>query len=181
MAARKFDPLHLDVAAFAKEGATLEGRWPIVDLPRLAESAAPRDTLGDVAWQAHGERREMRGGSAETWLHLRASTRVPLTCQRCLDPVEEDLAVEQSLLFVPGEALAAELDAESEFDVLAITSALNLRDLIEDELLLVLPLVPRHDECPAPLPAAAAAQAEEEAERENPFAALAALRSGKPN
>jgi len=71
-------------------------------------------------------------------------------------------------------AWLAQLDATSEDDVLALTRALNLRELIEDELLLALPLVPMHPVCPTPL------QVEKEglevAEEANPFAVLAALK-----
>ncbi|MDP1159869.1 YceD family protein, partial [Klebsiella variicola] len=58
----------------------------------------------------------------------------------------------------------------------ALPRHLDARELIEDELLLALPLVPRHANCPQPLPGAGE-QAEPEAEqRPNPFAALAALK-----
>ncbi len=57
------------------------------------------------------------------------------------------------IVFVAGgEEAAAALDAESDDDVLALESSLDLHALVEDELLLALPLVPRHDECPEPLP-----------------------------
>jgi uncharacterized protein len=36
--------------------------------------------------------------------------------------------------------------------VLALEPALDLKELVEDELLLALPLVPRHEVCPEPLP-----------------------------
>ncbi|MBS0444580.1 MAG: DUF177 domain-containing protein [Proteobacteria bacterium] len=177
MAQRNFDPRRLDVAAFAKEGATLSGSWPVAALPRLAESAAARDTLGQVTFEARGERREEAGGAPQTWLHLKASARLPLACQRCLEPVDVPLDVQQSLRFVAGENQAAELDADSEYDVLALTKSLDLQELVEDELLLALPLVPRHDVCPHPLPMAEHGATAEE--REHPFAALAALRGGK--
>jgi uncharacterized protein len=51
---------------------------------------------------------------------------------------------------------------------------------VEDELILALPLVPRHDACPQPLAAPATAE-EPLAERPNPFAALAALKRGEPH
>jgi hypothetical protein len=84
--------------------------------------------------------------------------------------------------FVAGEDAAAALDAESEDDVLALTPALDLRQLIEDELLLALPIVPRHDHCPEPLPRAFADPQGAASPAENPFAALAALkRDPRPN
>ena len=58
------------------------------------------------------------------------------------------LHIEKALRFVHGEDAAAELDADSDDDVLASSRSLDLRALIEDELLLALPLVPRHEACP---------------------------------
>jgi len=108
------------------------------------------------------------------WLHAAAQATVHLECQRCLKPLTEALAAERSFQFVHGEDAAAQLDADSDDDVLALTRALDLRELIEDELLLALPIVPRHDVCPEPL--AVAADVELSDERPNPFAALAALK-----
>jgi uncharacterized protein len=177
MKAREFDPLRLDLAAFAAEGAELSGTWPLEELPRLASSAHPgAPAAGETLhWSARGERRPRRGGEPDTWLHLRLATRLHLECQRCLQPVETPLEIERSLRFVPGEEEAAALDADSEDDVLALPRWLDLRELAEDELLLALPIVPRHEECPAPLPGAAG---EDEVVRENPFAALQALKTG---
>lgn len=185
MKAREFDPLHLDVAAFAEQGASQTGHWPLAALARLASSEpadAPPAPADAVRWSARGERRPARGGEPETWLHLEVSARLHLECQRCLRPVETLLQVEQSLRFVAGEAQAAALDADSEHDVLALERSLDLRELIEDELLLVLPLVPRHDTCPEPLQHRADRLPDDddgaaEVERPNPFAVLQQLKT----
>ncbi|MFG5406757.1 DUF177 domain-containing protein [Piscinibacter sakaiensis] len=100
-----------------------------------------------------------------------------LTCQRCLQAVEVDLAVARAFRFVADEDRAAAEDMDADEEVLATTRSLDLPALVEDELLLALPLVPRHDgACPQPLPQAAAASAQEEAPRQRPFEALAALK-----
>ena len=181
MSAREFDPLSLDVAAFAKDGGHLEGHWPWHHLDRLRDAThaeAPPGVGGEVRWQARGEWRR-DGGAGQPWLHLKASARMSLVCQRCLGPVEEPLEVARSYLFVHGEDAAAQLDADSEDDVLALTRALDLRELVEDELLLALPLVPRHEVCPEPLPLADEPGGFDD--KPNPFAALAALKRGPPN
>lgn len=181
MTARDFDPVRLDVEAFAKAGASLEGTWPLAQLQRLASSAVAPGEASPVAWRARGERRDKRGSPPQVWLHIEAKVAVMLECQRCLAPVAAELAIERAFLFVHGEDTAAELDTDSEDDVLALTRALDLRELIEDELLLALPLVPRHGTCPEPLlPEQAELPPEDEAP--HPFAALAALkRGGLPN
>jgi len=181
MKSRVSDPRHLDVEAFAKDAVQLEGRWPLAELARLQQGTLPGSDA-EVRWSARGERREARAGQAETWLHLDAQAQVLLECQRCLSPVATPLHVERSLRFVAGEDAAAALDAESEEDVLALTRDLDLQALVEDELLLALPIVPRHDACPQPL-ALPPDELDEAAEQAaHPFAGLAALKRGNlPN
>jgi len=181
MKTRPVDPRRLDVEAFAKEGGRLEGEWPLAQLDRLVDAAhadakpAERDT---ARWSAEGESRPVRGAPPQPWLQLKANTRLSLVCQRCLGPLETAVETQRSFLFVPGEDAAAQLDADSEDDVLALTRALDLRELVEDELLLALPLVPRHDACPEPLPSG---QGDDELEEQpHPFAALATLKRGGP-
>ena len=181
MSSREFDPFRLDVAAFAKDGGELAGSWPLASFDRIADSAvadAPVSGADQVDWSARGEQRQLRGGDPQVWLHVSASTQVALECQRCLKPVSVPLQVSRQFLFVAGEDAAAQLDADSEDDVLALTRALDLRELIEDELLLAMPIVPRHETCPDPLVAAPGEPLEE---RANPFAALAALKRGNLN
>jgi uncharacterized protein len=183
---RNLHPNRLDVAAFAEQQQALTGHWPLSALTRLAESAALADAAGDgVDWQLHGERRRRLGADDETWLHIEADATVSMQCQRCLQPVAMRVEVDRWLRFVPGgEAAAAALDADSEDDVLPLQRATDVQMLIEDELLLELPLVPRHEVCSQPLPMSAGeaelAALEDlddgPAERPNPFAVLAGLK-----
>jgi uncharacterized protein len=178
-------PLHperLDVAQFARDAATLDGTWPQAELPRVKDEGVPPDDAEEplVRWAAQGREVQRPGEAPQVWLDLQAETEVRLTCQRCLAPVAARLEVKRSFLFVPGgEAKAAELDADSEeHDVLPLVRSFNLKELIEDELVMALPIVPRHEVCPEPLPMSAAQEPEEveEAARPNPFAALEALK-----
>lgn len=178
---RLLDPRRLDVCAAAESAAELSGQWPLAQLTRLAEMWHPegRSGSGDHAahWNARGERRVGAGGPPQIWLHLKARADCILVCQRCLQPVAAAVDAQRSFLFVAGEAAAAELDAQCEDDVLALTRDLDLRELVEDELLLSLPLVPRHDHCPQPLlPPEGAAIADPQPGSPHPFAALAALK-----
>ena len=178
MSSRQFEPRHLDVRRFATEGAELAGEWPLSGLGRLSDSAAAErspSTNDVVSWQARGE--QLPGVEPEIWLHLNAQTALALQCQRCLAPLDVDVAVDRRFRFVVGEATAAELDAESEDDVLALTRALDLQSLTEDELLLALPLVPMHVVCPEPLPKVTADGDGETVS--NPFAVLASIRGEK--
>jgi len=179
MTSRKvLDPAKLDVAALSADGATLSGEWPAAELSRWqAMQSPPSDVASDaVRWRVRGEQRRAAGLASQTWLHVSASSCAWATCQRCLQPFEQPVAVERSLRFVADEAQAEALDAESEDDVLALQPAIDLRTLVEDELLLAWPIVPRHASCAAPAHDAGEAGAD----RENPFAALAALKPRPP-
>ena len=185
MTAREFDPLRLDVAAFAKEAGQLDGRWPLHSLERAASSTVADDGVveeADVRWSARGERRSVGGGQAQIWLHLQANAQVLQECQRCLNPVCVALSIERSFLFVHGEDAAARLDADSEDDVLALTRSLDLRELVEDELLLAMPLVPRHELCPEPLKISVNAdEPPSDLVEPNPFTVLETLKRSRLN
>ena len=165
-AARRFDPRRLDVAALAEAQGTLEGHWPLTELPRLQQDALPwpDGRAPQVAWEAQGSRRAVTGGDPEIRLALQARATLRLTCQRCLQPMEQPLAVDARLRFVRDEATAEKLDDNDEEDVLVLPPALDLRELVEDELILALPLVPRHEHCPQPLPTSAGEDSLDEAD-----------------
>ena len=132
-------------------------------------------------WSALGEVRTDEAGAEQVWLHITADVSLPLTCQRCLGPVEITVEVKQSFRFVGTEEAAEAQDEESEEDVLALSQDFNLSDLIEDEVLMALPVVPRHEECPVALKLEVEDAGFEAAstEKRNPFAVLAKLQSKK--
>ena len=170
------------MAAAAAAAATLEGHWPLAGFARLTDGTPAGEAPGgELHWSVRGQRRPVPGGEDEIWLHLGARARVWRECQRCLLPVALDLEVARPLRFVATEEQAAALDAESEDDVLALSRRLDLQELVEDELLLALPLVPMHTTCPQP-PTLQFDAAEVQAEAEpapRPFAALARLKRGR--
>lgn len=180
MSTRDFDFRELPVEVFAKQAAQAQGRWPLSQFSRLGDVAVDTTEPAPgrfVEWQVRGELRSIRGGERQVWLHLSARATLPLQCQRCLQPVEVGVDVSRSFLFVRGEAAAAQLDSQTEDDVLPLTRSLDLFALVEDELLLALPIVPRHlPSCPQPLIETQADPQPESAP--NPFAALASLKRG---
>ena len=182
---KEYSPDRLDVKAFVQAGATLTGHDSLLKYERLAQEAQGLHPDLHVAWQARGELRHVasKGNEAgeQQWLHLTVQCSVPLLCQRCLTPVDVLLEVERSFRFVADEATAEALDDESEEDLLAISREFDLRELIEDELLMALPVVPVHDECPVPVIMASSDEDFEAVteEKPNPFAALATLRMPK--
>ncbi len=120
-------------------------------------------------------KQEVQGKSGFTCLCTPA---FPWNASAACTPVDVPLDVERSFRFVADEATAEALDEECDEDLLALSREFDLRELIEDELLMALPVVPRHEECPTSVPLASSDDDFEVAnsEKPNPFAALAALR-----
>jgi uncharacterized protein len=156
-ASANYRPDKLDVRRFARDQARLEGVLTLSQLERLREDAfgVDADALDaiQVRWAARGIWRELQGGAAQTRLQLSVSTSIPLQCQRCLEAATETLEVDREFLFVSNEATAERLDEESEEDVLVASKTFDLLELIEDELLMALPIVPRHEQCASGLEA----------------------------
>ncbi len=94
-----------------------------------------------------------------------------LTCQISLEAFRHDLAINDRLVLVDSEASLPPIDEESEAeDYLVADEPLDIRDLVEDAVLLALPMVPRKpglEEAPA---------AGGEVGRATPFAALAGFK-----
>ncbi|RSZ46010.1 MULTISPECIES: DUF177 domain-containing protein [unclassified Variovorax] len=179
---REFAPERLNVPGFAAAGATLEATDPVPRYERLVAELAIPAPEAVVRWTAHGEERPGVDGKATPWLHLEAEAVVPLVCQRCLSPVDTSLEVNRWFRFVASEAVAESEDEESEEDLLVVSRDFDLHALIEDELLMEIPVMPTHDVCPTPVQLSSSDDdfnAAEEA-KPNPFAVLGALRSRKP-
>jgi uncharacterized protein len=179
--AKDFDPQRLDVRRFAEHGAELETNAELQRFSRLfAETQGPGGSVL-VHWRARGEMHNRQHVHPQIWVHVEADTTLPLVCQRCLTPVDVPLTVSRSFRFVADEATAAAEDDEAEEDLLALSRSFDLVELVEDELLMEVPVAPRHETCPEPVKMSAedpdfdAASAE----KENPFTVLTRLKSGQ--
>lgn len=175
-----WNPARLDARRFAEASGHLQDECAASEFTRLAVDLHPDglvDMPASVTWQAAGE---LRGAASAVWLHLQAQATVPLTCQRCLGPVPTPLVVDRWFRFVATEAQAEAEDDDAEEDLLALEPRPDLMAVLEDELLMALPLVPMHEVCPHSLPSSAGALPEEsdgeDARRENPFQALSKLK-----
>ena len=175
----------LNMQAFAREGVALIETTPLQNMERLVQEAQTIEPDLMLNWEARAELRPGSGAEDDVWLHLLATTSVPLTCQRCMGTVATPLEVDQWYRFVASEEIAMAEDDESEEDLLVMEPQFNLLAVLEDELLMALPLVPMHDECPvAPVMQAGedallGSSGEDEApsgEKPHPFAVLAQLK-----
>lgn len=183
MKPRPIDPRAIPLPSLVRDGAELQGELLLATLQRLGEALhRPPSEQALLQWRAGFGQESRPGSTPRAWITLQAEAEVTLQCQRCLEPVVQRLVVDRRFWLAASEAEAARLDAESEDEHLVLEPRLNLHGLIEDELILALPLVPRHEpHCPQPLPAPAAASpaVPEAPGQAHPFAALAALRRGR--
>jgi len=176
----EFDARRLDVKSFAAAHAVLQGDTASGPWGRILDQAHSDQSVLDVRWEVSGELKGSVGRPEQVWIHLSAAARLPVTCQRCLGEVVTEFQFERSFRFVADEETAAALDVDSEEDVLALSRTFDLMELIEDEILMEMPLVPRHEQCPEPVRFSVADEGFEEAMEAapHPFDALAALRKG---
>ena len=153
-------PAAIDGLAFARAAGMLKGRLAIESLPRLAQSGCSGSVLDFVLTGAINER-----GKPE--LRLAVFGNVRLQCQRCLGNLDFPLQVEAQLELAASEAeiLAAEDDVERT----VAERDMNVADLVEEEVILALPMVPKHEQCRA-------AEGSDEGARPSAFQALAALK-----
>lgn len=117
----------------------------LAELPRLSETvvAPGRDLAVEVAGYV--------GDDGRSYIRVALSGAVSLKCQRCLEPVEHLVRhVALFQLWPVGAALPDEELLEDGFDALPAGNELDLVQLVEDEVLLGLPLSPRHTVCSLP-------------------------------
>jgi uncharacterized protein len=171
----------LDARAFTRSGGSLRGNAALSDFPRVARDCVDGGTGKVVAWSASGELRSSADEPPKLLLHLTVGAVLPLTCQRCLEPVATAIAVDQWFRFVPDEDTADAQDDESAEDLLVESAQFDLRELVEDELVLAMPLIPNHEVCPtAPRLSASDLGFDEVSEpKPNAFAVLGQLKTGK--
>jgi len=152
---------------------SFEGALPIASLSRLRES---------LAAQAGEARFELDFGRDEfdtAYLDVRVRAPLTLTCQRTLEPFVLPVAVDTRLGLIRHEREEAALPPGCEPLLVAGDGKLSLADVIEDELLLALPLVPVDPDSTLPDEVTGSAQGDAPvAERtDHPFALLRELKN----
>jgi uncharacterized protein len=156
----------IDGLEFARTGGRLQGEWPLADFPRL------RDVLQGNAGSLRYELRGVPQEQGRPALKLRLEGTLQLTCQRCLGALEFPFRIETALLLA---ATQSEIDAEpvaAEGPERIVTGReMPVHDLIEDELLLAIPIALRHEHC-------AGRRAGEKSATHAPFAGLRGLMGG---
>lgn len=161
-------PLIIDSGEFARDGLSLAGEIAVRDLARVLGSV-PSDA-GVIRFTLQGRIDKLQ----RRCLNLTVSGEVTLLCQRCMQPFAFAIDSDSELTLFDNET---DIDAASEQDemlegVLASREQ-SVVDLIEDEILLALPLAPKHDVC------APDGNSDSVAKKPNPFAVLQQLKVNK--
>ncbi len=123
---------------FAESGGRLAGEFSLKELVRLHDVLASLD--GALQWSLQGGHEAGR-----PVLRLGVQGCLALVCQRCLGPCPFPLEVEAILPIARDEAELSRWEHDDPLlDGLVAEPHLDVRDLIEDEVLLSLPAIPRH-------------------------------------
>ena len=158
----------IDSFELARSRRRIEGAVAIAKVPRLAEFVATAQ--GDVRYEIAGLIDDEGHPAAD--LHVAAQLK--LTCQRCNTPLDFALDRTTRFRFVASEEELNALPIEDdEIDAVVGARNMSICDWVEDEVILSLPLVARHEQCSAP---SASDDDSAEIATPNPFAALLALR-----
>ena len=133
----------IDSLDFAGNGREISGKVPVSELPRLHDIL--ENQQGILVYR-------MRGGvddQGNHFLDVSVTGRCQVRCQRCLEGMDYPVQIETRLLLRDQASLDAEElhpDEEEEFDSILADVHLDVLSLLEDEILLSLPIAPRHEQ-----------------------------------
>ena len=152
------------------------GFLTMTDMPRLAKEASSVNPGDGFAWQMETHFENSPGSEPRQILDLALKGCLHLVCQRCLQDCAVNLDEKRRFVLVATEAEADDYPLEDEEqEPLVASQHFNLLETIEDEVLLSLPLIPKHPEgfC-EPHATVFGLEDEDEGadERENPFNVL---------
>ena len=163
-ASRGIGQATIDSLEFARDGRSIAGEIALKELGRLADVLV--DDAGVLAVELSGERDQ----EGRCFLGLRVTGDLNLRCQRCLQPMGFAVDVDSRLMLVaPGDAWPDEELVDDGTDAIEASREFAVLPLVEEEVLLALPIVARHEDCRPPLAA-------ETESKPSPFAALARLK-----
>jgi uncharacterized protein len=167
--ANEYLPLKVDPFRFADNATRMHGSLPIKNMERLAPSLASDQGDIEINIQFGVDEQKLR------YLHGHLSTQLILQCQRCMESFNYEIISDFKLGIVKTEEEAKELPDRYD-PLLADGIEVLIQDVIEDELIVSLPIVPMHsaENCRVGLPLKA--ESGERVEKENPFKVIELLR-----
>ena len=170
-------PKQLDLRGLAARGVRIEGTVSPEDLPRLADSGIGIVESGSAAFDFR------RDEEARYVVAVSVEARVVMQCQRCLRDIEVQIKSASLMACVWTDEEAATLPTT--YEPLLVDDNADLSNIVEEEILLAIPVSPIHkEECKLPEQRAALetvmenpAAVKETDERDSPFAVLEQLKS----
>lgn len=158
-------PHSIDPLRLAHQHRLIHGKFPLAAMTRVCESLCAVE--GDVSFELMFSLDESHRPMIRGWI----KTALPMICQRCLQPMRWEIDASVALMILADEA--EEDNLPDDVDALTLhATTVPLQELVENELILVIPLVPKHDVCPQN----DYTLAEKEADDPNPFAILKNLK-----
>jgi len=131
----------IDGIEFARIGRRLQGDVSIADLARLCEG------LGSGGGVLHYALSGTLSEKGRPQLVCEVDGVLNLVCQRCMEPLPFPLSIRSVLeLASEGETLPPVEDEDDAVDLIPADAAMDVLALVEDEVLLSLPVAPMHDE-----------------------------------
>ncbi len=180
------EPLERFARLMLEQAHALEGQNASLELEPSKERPVPEQAWVD--WRLEGffdplDPNVPTAVDAKAGFKLEVHAAIKMTCQRCLGVCLQRLDVNRTFRFVRDEQIALAMDDASEDEFLVLSSAFDALELIEDELIMALPLVPLHVQCPVPLiqqvDHKSSLEIEFESKRPNPFEVLSVLKTKK--
>ena len=139
-------PIVIDSQVFAREARSLQGELPIADLTRVLDMLA--ETASVVRYRVEGR---MNTEQNRPQLLLQIDGVLSVCCQRCLEGIDYPVEIRSLLEFVDDEeALTQEEVEDDSRDFLPAQGEVDVVALIEEEIILDLPVAPRHESCALP-------------------------------
>jgi uncharacterized protein len=167
-------PGRFDGFSVAAQGGVIAGKVDAAALPRVADLIDAQGGASDVEYRITGA----SDAAGHPALEVVLAGTVPLTCQRCLQPFRWPVEQTTLLLLARDQRELTRLDDEDhEHEVVLADGPLDPLGLVEDELLLTLPFVPRCPEGECPAAPGRSAPAQDAAGAHSAFSALKALKS----
>jgi len=167
--------IFIDNIAFAKKNERLKGTLALADCPRLYDlllqidenSKSSNVATGSICYDLQGKVDQ----AGQYFLNLSITTNLITTCQRCLNQMP--LNLELNFIYLIGEASdvdieSADMDNSDDLDLQQASQAMDIIALIEDEIIMAMPIAPVHDvDCGEIIT--------QSGEKPNPFAVLKGL------
>lgn len=164
-----FDQLVIDALDFVRSGKSLQGSIPVLNLKRL--SSYLTNSAGELAYLVTG----LLDERDRPLLEISVNGTIDLSCQRCLEKIEYTLDMRTALLLARNEDELSRYDEDIFVDAIYASNELDILALIEDEVILSLPVSPRHEDATR-CHSLTGTGIHEATAKEHPFTVLASLK-----